>query len=96
MTYSDQSRYNILVQQVIHKGGESAINYIKIFQSSKALEISVGNSESEDQLVHTFLENFQQCGKYSTQIEIHQAELRIEQIFLIKNNYLYLPCKLIP
>ena len=47
----------------IHKGGESEINYIKIFQNFKALEISVGNSYSEDQLMHTFLDKSQQGEK---------------------------------
>ena len=49
MKFSDQIRYNGMSQQVIHKGGESAINYIKIFQNDKAL--------------HTFIENFHQGGK---------------------------------
>ena len=49
-----------MFQQVINKGEESLINYIKIFQNAKDLAISVGNSYSEYQLVHTFLENFQQ------------------------------------
>ena len=31
MTFADKSRYDRTFQQVIHKGGESAINYIKIF-----------------------------------------------------------------
>ena len=52
-----------MFQQVVHNGGESATNYIKIFQNYKALEISVGNSYTEDQLMHNFLENFQQGGK---------------------------------
>ena len=65
MTFSDQSRYNRMFKQVIHKGEESEINYIKIFQNSKALIISLGNSYSEDQLMHTFLDNFQKDGKYS-------------------------------
>ena len=60
MTFSDQSSYNRPFKQVIHKGGESEINYIKIFQNSKALAISVGNSYSEYQLMHTLFENFQQ------------------------------------
>ena len=47
MTFGDQSRYNIMFQKVFHKGGESAINYIKIFKNDKALEISVGNSYTE-------------------------------------------------
>ena len=58
MTFYDQIRYNILFQQVKHKGGEADINYIKIFQNAKALEISAGNIHSEDQLMHTFLDNF--------------------------------------
>ena len=59
MTFDDQRRYNIMFQQVLHKGGKSAINCIKIYQNAKALKISVGNSYTEDQLMHTFLENFQ-------------------------------------
>ena len=31
MTFADKSRYDRNFQQVTHKGGESAINYIKIF-----------------------------------------------------------------
>ena len=31
MTFSDQSRCNIMFQQVVHKRGDSAMNYIKIF-----------------------------------------------------------------
>ena len=64
----DQIRYNILFQQVIQKLGEWAINYIKIFQNTKALEISVGNSYSEDKIMHNLLENYQQDVKYSAQI----------------------------
>ena len=54
MRFSDQSRYNIMFQKVIDKGGESDINYIKRFQNSKPLEVSAGNGYSEDQLMHTF------------------------------------------
>ena len=61
-TFADKSRYDITFQQVTHKGGESAINYIKIFQNAQALSVSVGNSCSEDQIMHTFLDNFQQSG----------------------------------
>ena len=50
----DQIRYNRMFHQVAHKGEESAINYIKIFQTAKALKILVGNSYTEDQLMHTF------------------------------------------
>ena len=54
------------------------MNYIKTSQNAKDLSIYVRNSYSEDQLIHTFLDNFQQGGKYSTQIHSHQAELRRE------------------
>ena len=76
MTFSDQSSYNILFNKVTHNRGVAETNYLKIFQNDKALEISVGNSYSEDQLMHTFLDNFQQGGKYLSQIAIHQEQLR--------------------
>ena len=41
----------------------------------------VGNSYSEDQVMHTFLDNFEDGGKYSAQIASHQAELRREETF---------------
>ena len=44
------------------KGEESAINYIKIFQNAQALSVSVENSYSENQLMHTFLDSFHQGG----------------------------------
>ena len=81
MTFADKSRYYRTFQQVTYKGGESAINYIKRFQNAQALSVSVGNSYSEDQIMHTFLDNFQQCGKYSAQLESHQAELRREEMY---------------
>ena len=71
---------------VTHKGGESAINHIKIFHNAHALSVSVGNSYSEDQLMHTFMDNFHQGGKYSAQIASHQAELRREEKFTDKNH----------
>ena len=37
MTFSDKSRYDRNFQQVTHKGGEYAINYIKRFQNAHAL-----------------------------------------------------------
>ena len=86
MTFADKSRYDRTFQQVTHKGGESSINYIKRFQNSHALSVSVGNSYSEDQLMHTFLDNFHQGGKYSAQIASHQAELRREKNLLTKNH----------
>ena len=54
------------------------MNYIKISQNAHALSISVGISYSDDQLIHTFLDNFHQGGKYTPQIASHQAELRRE------------------
>ena len=73
MTFADKSRYDRIFQKVTHKGGKSAINYIKSFKNSHALSVSVGNSYSEDQLMHIFLENFEQSGKYSAEIASYQA-----------------------
>ena len=81
MTFADKSRYDRTFQQVTHIGGGSAINYIKRFQNANALSVSVGNRYSEDQIMHTFLDKFQQGGKYSAQMASHQAELRREEIF---------------
>ena len=52
-----------------------------MFQNAHALSVSVGNSYYEDQLMHTFLDNFHQGGKYSAEIARHQAELRREEKF---------------
>ena len=79
MIFADKSSYDRTFQQVTHKGGESAINYIKRFQIEQAFSVSVGNSYSEDQMMHTFLDNFHQSGKYSAQLVSHQAELRREE-----------------
>ena len=79
MTFADKSRYVRTFQQVTHKGGEYKINYIKRFQNAHAVSVSVGNSYYEDQLMHTFLDNFHQGGKYSAQLASHQAELRREE-----------------
>ena len=81
MTFPDKSRYDWTFQKVTHKGGESAINCIKRFHNAHALSVSVGNSYYEDQLMHTFLDNFHQGGKYSAHIASHQAELRREERF---------------
>ena len=62
MTFSDKSRYYRTFQRVTHKLGESAINYIKVDQNAQALSVSVVNTYSEDQLMHTFLDNFHQGG----------------------------------
>ena len=65
MNFADKNRCNRLFQKVIHKGGESEIIYIRICQNAKALEISVQNSYPGDELMHIFLDNLQQGGKYS-------------------------------
>ena len=80
-TFADKSRYDRIFKQVTHKGEEYAINYIKRFQNAHALSVSVGNSYSEDQHMHTFLDNFHEGGKYSAQIYSYQAELRREEKF---------------
>ena len=68
MNFSDKSIYARIFQQVTHKGGESSINYIKISQNAHALSVSVGNSYSEDQVMHKSLDKFHQGGKYSAHI----------------------------
>ena len=35
MTFSEKSRYDRIFQQVIHKGGKSVMNYIKIHQCTR-------------------------------------------------------------
>ena len=49
------------------------MNCIKIFQNAQALSVSVGKNYSGDQLMHKFMDNFHQGGKYSAQIASHQA-----------------------
>ena len=76
MTFSGKSRYYRITQKVTHKVGGSEMNYINIFQTAQYLSVLVGNNYSEDQLMHIFLDNFHQGGKYTSQISIHQSELR--------------------
>ena len=78
MTFADKSRCDRTFQQFTHKGGEYEINYIEIFQNAHTLSVLVGNSYSEDQLMHTFLDKFHQGGRYSAQIANHQEEKRKE------------------
>ena len=78
VTFYDKSRYDRIFQQVTHKGGESAMDYIKRFQNAEDLSVSVGISYPEYQMMHTFMDNFHQGGKYSAQLASHQAELRRE------------------
>ena len=72
MDFFEKSRYNRIFQQVTHKEVDSAMKYIKRFQNAQALSVLVGNIYSEDQLMHIFLDNFHQSGRYSAQIDIHQ------------------------
>ena len=58
MNFVYKSIYNRLFKQVIHKEGQPATKNIKIFHNSKALEILLGNSYSNDKLMHAFLDNF--------------------------------------
>ena len=41
---SDTNRYGRSFQQVTHKGGESAMNFMKIFQNAQAFSVSVVNN----------------------------------------------------
>ena len=63
ITFADQIIYNRLFRKLMHIGGDSAINYIKIFQNTKALVILLGNIYSNYPLIHAFLEIFQHAGK---------------------------------
>ena len=76
MTFPEKIIYNRQFQNVVNRGGGSAINCIKIFNHDKALEVLVGKINYEDQLMCAFLNTFQQGGKYSTQLASHQSELR--------------------
>ena len=85
MTFVDKSRYDRTFQQVPYKGGESAINYIKIFQNGHNSSVLLGNSYYEDQLMHIFMDNFEQGEKCSAHIASHQSELIREENLLNKN-----------
>ena len=84
-----KSRYDRLLQQVIHKGGDSTMNYIKIFQNSQDLSVSVENNFSEYQLIHILFNNFHQSRKYTEQIDSHQEELKREKTFTDQNKFNY-------
>ena len=64
------------------------MNYIQRFQNEQVLSVSVKKSYSGYQLMHIFLDNFYQGGKYTAQIASLQAELRREQTFTDQNIYL--------
>ena len=55
------------------------------FRVHMLYQFPLGNSYSEDQLMHTFMDNFEEGGKYSAQISSHQAELREKKNLLTKN-----------
>ena len=71
------------------------MNYIKRFQHSQALSVSVGNTYSKDQLMHTYMDNFHQDGKYSAQKASHKAYLRREGKLAHQNLYLFHTYRLI-
>ena len=55
------------------------LNDFRMNRHAQALIVSVGNSYAENQIMHTFLDNFHQSGKYSSQLASHQAELTREE-----------------
>ena len=57
------------------------MNHINTLQNVQALSVSVVNSYSEDQLMHIFLDNFHQGGKYNAPISSHQVTLRRKENF---------------
>ena len=66
------------------------MNYINRIQNPQAFSVSV-QFFSKDQLMHIFLDNLHQGGKYSAQIESHQEEFKIEEKFTDKKiDILYL------
>ena len=73
MTFSEKRRYDRIFQKVTNEVGGSLISYIKIFHNAPAPSVSGGNSNSKYQLMHIFLDNFHQGGKYIAQIASHQA-----------------------
>ena len=63
------------------------------------MSVTLGNTYSEDKLMHIFLDNLHQGGKYSAQISSHYAELSREGTFndqkylsisSLQNEYLHL------
>ena len=60
-----------------------------IFKNTQASSVSLGNTYSEDQLMHTFMDNFHQGGKYSAQIVSHQAEISREKNISLSKIFTY-------
>ena len=54
------------------------MNYINIFQNAHDSSVSVGKFYTEDHLMHIFLDNFHQGGKYTAHISSRQADIRRE------------------
>ena len=89
MTVDHKIRYDRIFQQVIHKGGELEINYTNKVQNAQVLSLSVGNSYSEDQLMHVFLDNFHQgINIMHKQIATRQSQEE-RKILLNKNIYIF-------
>ena len=76
VTFADKKRYDNFFQAVTHKHGESALNYIKRFHKAKTMAASVGNKYSEEDLMQTFVDNFQSPGKYAAQQAQQLSESR--------------------
>ena len=55
------------------------MNCINIFQNAQSLSVSVGNSYTEDHLMHIFLDDFHQGVKCTAQVASCQAQLRMEE-----------------
>ena len=68
----------------IKEGNQLSITFNR-FQNAQAFSVSLGTIYSEDQRMHTFMDNFHQSGKYSAQLASHQAELRREEKFPDQN-----------
>ena len=52
MTFYEKSRYDRVLQQVTHKGGESEMNYIKILQNAQTVKSTVS-----DRLTKSYLQS---------------------------------------
>ena len=60
MIFYEKIRFDRIFQKVTYIGGESEMNYIKIFQNTQALSVSLGNIYSEYKLMHILLDNLLQ------------------------------------
>ena len=62
INFAEKSIYGRTFQKFTHQGGEYAMNYIKRLHNAHALSVSVVNLYSEYQMMHTFLDKFNQGG----------------------------------